>query len=201
MCIAWVALEGLRSPGGATGLLHGTELSQKAGVFKEVFPMKRFALVLCTLGALASAAMAADNQAATPATLPAAVLTKPYTVMLGDMLASAMTQLVPVVKASESFQWRIDGQVVITYDHTSSKLVVSVFADPPIGGYGAPGVVDKAKASLEYFRGKVFPVIATSVGQTYGVSLNDTDLTLVYFNRGTMKEVIRREGAKYLVSE
>lgn len=162
--------------------------------------MKRFALVLCALAALASPVMALDAPVSTDPTLPAAVLSKPYATTLGDAIASTMTQLVPVVKSNESFLWRVDGPVVIAYDHTSAKLVVSVFGDHPIGGYGSPGVVDKAKAALEYFRGKAFPVIATCIGQSYGVSLNDADLTLVYLDRATMKEVLRREGGKYLVS-
>ena len=162
--------------------------------------MKQLAFVLCSLAALASPVLALDTPAPATATLPAAVLSRPYATTLGDAIASTMTQLVPVVKSNASFHWRVDGPVVVTYDHTAAKLVVSVFGDPPSGGYGSPGVVDKAKAALEYFRGQAFPVIATCIGQSYGVSLNDADLTLVYFNRGTMKEVIRREGTKYLVS-
>lgn len=162
--------------------------------------MKRFALVLCALAALTTPVMAIDTPAPTASTLPAAMLNRPYATSLGDAIASTMTQLVPVVKSNASFQWGVDGPVVIIYDHASAKLVVTVFGDPPMGGYGSPGVVDKAKAVLEYFRGKAFPVIATWVGQSYGVTLNDVDLTLVYLNRATMKEVLRREGTKYLVS-
>ncbi len=162
--------------------------------------MKRLGLVLFVLGALATPVMALDSPAPAPPTLPTAILSRPYATTLGDAIASTMTQLVPVVKSNALFLWRVDGPVVITYDHTSAKLVVSVFGDPPSGGYGSPGVVDKAKAALEYFRGQVFPMIATCIGQSYGVGLNDADLTLVYVNRATMKEVLRREGSKYVVS-
>lgn len=57
--------------------------------------MKRFALVLCALAALASPVMALDTPAPTTQTLPAAVLSKPYPATMGDMIASTMTQLVP----------------------------------------------------------------------------------------------------------
>ena len=40
-----------------------------------------------------------------------------------------------------------------------------------------------------------------NIGQAYGVGLDESDLTLIYINRVTMKEVLRLEGAKYLVSE
>lgn len=161
--------------------------------------MKFYALVLCAIVAFSSPAVALTPPAS--ATIPHANLSTPYAAALGDVIAFTMTQLVAVVKSNERFLWRIDGPVVITYDHTSTKLVVSVFGDPPTGGYGSPGGVDKAKAALEYFRAKAFPVISTCIGKSYGVSLDDSDLTLVYFNSGTMKEVLRREGARYLVSE
>ena len=159
--------------------------------------MKHLALILFGLVALTSPAKALDAPDATPPTLSA--VSKTYAT-LGDVIASTMNQLVPVMKANAGYTWRIDGPIIVTYDHTSAKLVVSAYGDPDPAVGASTGSVDRAKTALEYFRGKAFPMIAACIGQNYGVGLNDSDLTLVYFNRRTMKEVIRREGTKYLVS-
>lgn len=170
----------------------------------EALVMKRFALVFCALAALASPALALDTPAPTTPTAPgAASLGKPYVVTLGDMIAFTMTQHMGPVRAMDS---NIGSQMTFAYDHTSRKIVVYVYGDPHssnVFGDSRSGVsVDQAKGSLEYFRSKVFPVLTTIVTKTYNVTLADSDLTLIYLDRtANMKEVLRREGDKYLVAE
>jgi hypothetical protein len=92
--------------------------------------------------------------------------------------------------------------VTFTYDHASRKIVVNVYGDPHSAIGSSPASVDQAKQSLEYFRGKVFPVLADAVTKTYAVSINDSDLTLIYLDRTeNMKEVLRRDSEKYVVAE
>jgi hypothetical protein len=160
--------------------------------------MKRLGLVLCALGALATPVMALD----TPTSVaPAANLSKPYIATLGDMIAFTMSQQMAVVKVMDP---RIVAPTTFTYDHTSQKIVVSVYRDPHasnIFGDSPPGSVDQAKSALEYFRARVFPALATIMTNTYNVTLSESDLTLVYLDRtANMKKVLRREGSKYLVS-
>ena len=162
--------------------------------------MKRLALVLCSLTALASPVIALDSPAPLPAA-PAASLGKPYAVTLGDMIAFTMTQHMAVVRAMDS---NISSQVSFAYDHASQKIDVYVFGDPHASSaFGSSqGSVDHAKGSLEYFRSNILPVLATIVTKTYNVTIADSDLTLIYLDRtANMKEVLRRESNKYLVAE
>jgi hypothetical protein len=153
--------------------------------------MKQFGLVLCALVALASPAGALDTPSSTTLPAPAASLSKPYVVTLGDMIALSITQTIPVLKANDP--WGITADVVASYDRETDKILVSIL--------GTRTSVDDAKAAIEYFRGKVFPALATRITKSYHVSLGEADLTLVYVTRFNMHEVIRREGAKYLVAE
>ena len=152
--------------------------------------MKRLTLVLCALAALASSSAALDTPAPTQ-TVPAAVLKKPYVVMLGDMIALNITQTIPVLKANDP--WSFTADVVANYDRETDKIRVSIF--------GTKTSVDEAKAGIEYFRGKVIPALATQVKRSYHVNLDESNLTLIYITRLNMHEVIRREGAKYFVAE
>jgi hypothetical protein len=157
----------------------------------EVLIMKRFALALCALAALASPAAALDTPTSVTPTLPVAVLNKPYAVMLGDMIALNITQTIPVLKANDP--WAFTADVVAKYDRESDKIRVSIF--------GTKTSVDEAKAGIEYFRGKVIPALAAQIMRSYHVTIDESDLTLVYITRFNMHEVIRREGTKYLVAE
>lgn len=165
--------------------------------------MKRFTLVLCSVAALASPAKALDLPAPVSSAAQAASLGKPFVVTLGDMISSTMTQDMVVLRAVDS---NISAPVTFAYDHTSQKIVVSVYGDPHSSDSffvgSSPGSVDHAKGALEYFRSKTFPVLAALVTRTYNVTIADSDLTLIYLDRtANLKEVLRRESDKYLVSE
>jgi hypothetical protein len=62
--------------------------------------------------------------------------------------------------------------------------------------FGSRNSVDEAEASIEMFRPKVIPGLAAQVGRSYNVAIDETAMTVIYLNRATMKEVIRREDAK-----
>ena len=151
--------------------------------------MKRRVLVLCTLVALATPAFALDTPAPSAPTLPAAVLTKPYAVTLGDMLAICITQTMPVLKSP----WGFDADVLANYDHESGKIQITI--------YGSRTSVDEAKVTVESFRSKVLPLMFARVSKSYHVGLDESALTVIYVTKATMREVIRRESEKYLVSE
>jgi len=162
--------------------------------------MKRLVLVLCTHAVLATSAFALDTPAPAP-TSPAAILSKTYAVTLGDMIASTMTAQMPIVQALDT---NVRSPITCTYDRTAQKIVATVYGNPNVTDVwgNSKGVVDQAKTSLEYFRAKVFPVLSTMVAKTYDVTVSESDLTLVYLDRtANMKEVLRREADKYLVSE
>lgn len=107
----------------------------------------------------------------------------------GDMIALTLTEFMPVVRAmNPSF----DAPVVAAYDPAAGKIVVSV--------YGAHSSVDEAKATLEVFNRSVFPALANAVRRDLRVSIEESDLTVVYFDRThDLREVIRRQGGQYVV--
>ena len=164
--------------------------------------MKRLTLVLCSLAALAAPVLAFDTMSSTGPAAPAASLGKPYAVTLGDMIAFTMSQHMVAVRAMDS---NIASQIVFSYDHASQRIAVCVYGDPhsSTSVFGSSlGSVDQAKGSLEYFRSKVFPVLTTIVRKTYNVTVAESDLTLIYFDRtANMKEVLRRESDRYLVAD
>jgi hypothetical protein len=164
--------------------------------------MKRLTITLCALVVLATPALALDlpNAANTPAA-PAAILSKPYVATLGDMIALTMTSHMTIVQTLDA---NVRSPITLTYDHTSRKIVATVYGDPHVtDAWGnSRGIVDQAKFSLEYFRTKVFPLLSGVITRTYNVTVSDSDLTLVYLDRtAAMKEVLRREADKYVVAE
>lgn len=131
----------------------------------------------------------AQSLSATP-TAPHATLSKPCPTTQGDMVALMLTEFMPVARAMNP--WSIDAPVVAAYDPAAGKIVVSV--------YGARSSVDEAKAALEYFNRSVFPVLASAVQRSLRVSIEESDLTVVYFDRThDLREVIRRQGGQYVV--
>lgn len=149
--------------------------------------MKRAAIVLLLL-ALSSTKATAQSEVDTSATeLPRAVLSKVYAPTLGEMVAQTITQVLVVFKP-------IDAPMLAVYDKGMKKVELSVM--------GGRNSVDGAKQSLDELREKGYPLIALVVGQTYHVSIDDADITLVYVNRlDSYKEVVRRENGRYVVPE
>ena len=153
--------------------------------------MKRSLLVALAALALPLVAQAQTSPATTGApTLAHALLSKPYPMTQGDMVALTMTEYMPLAKA---MNWGFDATVVACYDHPSGKIDVSV--------YGVRSSVDEAKAALEYFLHTVFPVLGNAVSQNLRVRLEETDLTLVYYDRThESREIVRRFDGKYIVN-
>ena len=151
--------------------------------------MKRLLVILSTLAVIASPAFAIDTPAPSTPALPAPVLTKPYAITLGDMLAMCITQTMPVLKSP----WGFDADAMASYDHQSGKIQVTI--------YGSRVSVDEAKGSMEFFRSKVLPPLLVQVAKSYHVGLDESSLTIIYVTKTTMHEVIRRESDKYLVAE
>ena len=151
--------------------------------------MKPFVLVLCAVAAFASLADAQDSPVPAASKLPTAVLSKPYAVTLGDMLSLCITQTMPVLKDP----WGFNADATAIYDREDDKIRVTIF--------GTRTSVDEAKASMEQFRTKVIPLLAAQVAKSYRLTLDESALSLIYVTRATMHEVIRREGAKYVVAE
>jgi hypothetical protein len=164
--------------------------------------MKRFALILLAAAFCVTPAVAQTPSTSETPAAPRAILTTPYAATLGDMIALTMSAGMPIVKATIS---GVDAPVIFAYDRGSQKIVVSVYGDPvqsDIFGNSTGGPVDRAKGALEFFRSKAFPLLGSLVSQTFNVSLSESDLTLVYLNRkNSNREVIRREGNRYLVAD
>jgi hypothetical protein len=158
--------------------------------------MKPLVLALLAVCATVAPAIAADAPAQANATpqLPTAVLSKPYAATLGDMIASTMSQYAQVQKSREGWSGS-DAAVVVMYNHDTNKLVLSLY-----GNVGSTPV-DQARTALDNFRSRSLPILAWAVANTYHVGIAENDVTLVFWNRATMKEILRREDAKYLVAD
>ncbi|HET9328872.1 MAG TPA: hypothetical protein VFQ05_19065 [Candidatus Eisenbacteria bacterium] len=112
-------------------------------------------------------------------------LSKPYTPVLGEMIASTISG---VLATSRTF----DGALTATYDKQADKIVVILM--------GSQNSVDGAKSTMDGFRKNAMPVVAGAIQRQYGVTLNeDSQLLLVYQNRLKATEVVRRENGLYVV--
>lgn len=114
------------------------------------------------------------------------VLSKPYTPVLGEMIASTVSGVLATAKASES-------PLSVAYDKQLGKIVVVMM--------GTHGSVDGAKSAVDNFRKNAMPVIADAIAKQYAVALDeDSQLLLVYQNRSkAYAEVVRRENGQYVV--
>lgn len=114
---------------------------------------------------------------------PAAVLSKPYTPTLGDMVALSMSELMTALKGD------MDAPSIAIYDREAKKVAVLV--------YGSKRTIDGAKESLDRMREKM-EARSAIVGELYQVTLSTSDFGFVYYN-GT-KEIVRWEEGKYVVA-
>ena len=149
--------------------------------------MRRLAVSMLLVGIVSTIAHA-QTPADTAATeYPRATLSKVYAPTLGEMVAQTITQTLVVLKP-------IDAPILAAYDRQEKKIELAVM--------GSRGSVDSARQTLDELRVKGYPLIAYFVGVTYHVSVDDTDVTLVYLNRyDNYKEVVRRENGRYVVPE
>lgn len=130
-----------------------------------------------------AAGLGPGHPRADEAKLPHAVLTKAYSVTLGQAVAGTISTLLATLKP-------IDSPMMAVCD--GDKIEIWIF--------GGRGSADGARSTLEEFQQKASPVIAGIVGSIYGVELADDQMTLVYMNRfDSNKEIMRREDGKYLV--
>jgi hypothetical protein len=137
--------------------------------------MKRIVCPWVLMGALLlpPSARAADN------------LDKSYDWTRGDVAAMRVADLIRMRPEMSSVP------VMATYDGGTKLITLSIA--------GSKSTVDPAKQSLDkllkIMASDVFPAIKKSMG----VELTDADFILVYLFRKQGREVVRRQGGKYLV--
>ncbi len=140
--------------------------------------MNRYATMMLLLCALAVAAPR-------PALADPSRLSKSYDLLLGDVVAQRVTALLAMNPVMA------DVPVLTVYDRENKLLVLTIA--------GGRSEVEQAKNALEklskMLNGEVLPVIKKS----FATDLTDEDFTLIYVNKKVGREVVRREGGKYLV--
>ena len=152
----------------------------RAGTPRQRERMKRnmkrvaaVALLLCAM--LAPAAVHADP----------ARLGKAYDMDVGDVVALRITGLLTLRPEMA------EAPVFAAWDHDRKVLELTVA--------GSQSEVEKAKGALEKLGRILDDKVLPQVNKALGVNLVNGDLTLIYVNRKAAKEVVRREGGKYLV--
>jgi len=120
-----------------------------------------------------------------PALADASRLNKSYDLLLGDVIALRITALLAMQPVMA------DVPVLTVWDGENKVLVLTIA--------GGRSEVEQAKGALEklskMLNGEILPVIKKS----FAADLTDDDFTLVYVNKKVGREVVRREGGKYLV--
>lgn len=131
------------------------------------------ALLLCAL--LLPAAAGADTSK----------LSKSYDLTLGDVVARRVADLLALRPEMA------DAPVLASYEPDKKVLELTVA--------GGRTEVEQAKGALDKLAKMLDDKILPVVNKSFGVSLNNADFTLVYVNRKQGKEIVRREGGKFLV--
>jgi len=124
----------------------------------------------------------AANVDETP-TYPAAVLTKPYAPVLGDMIALNTSELLTALRANT------DPPTVAIFDRDAEKVAVCV--------YGTRGTLDAGKKTLDLVREKM-RILSPMIGYAYHVTLKTEGFGYIYFSND--KELVRWEDGKYTVA-
>ena len=153
--------------------------------------------LILTVTALLSALSAGTVPSSEVPAAPKAIHTNPYTATPGEMIGLTMAQYLPAVRAIDP---SIDDPMAFSYDHDTGRIIVSVYGDPNSTYFGARTPIERAKSALDYFRNKYLPILANEVRQIHHVSLDESDVALIYFGRAhDLREVVRWEGDKYVV--
>ena len=138
--------------------------------------------VIPALAALGLALVSATGRAE-DAHRPTVALSKPYTVTLGQMVATSATTILQTLKP-------IDAPMMAIFN--GEKLEIWV-----LGVRSSP---DGAQETLEKFQQTAWPPLVAMIQGLYGVKLNDQQVVLIYRNRDAdIHEVIRRENGRYVV--
>ena len=139
-------------------------------------------ITLCLSASLVSA----EEPAAKPAPVKK-LLTSPYSVTVGDVLALNLSNVVNAMKP-------IDAPMVVSYDKDEKKIEVAIFgARSSADGYNG------AKAAIEDFLKAGLPMLKM-VSEQFGVDLTDDQLRILYFNRNDgFKLILSRENGIYVM--
>ena len=138
--------------------------------------------VIPALAALGIALVSATGRAEDAHRSPA-VLSKPYAVTLGQMIAASATTILQTLRP-------IDAPMMAIFNGEKIEIWV-------LGARSSP---DGAKETLEKFQERAWPPLVAMIQGLYGVKLNDQQVTVIYRNRDAdINEVIRRENGRYHV--
>lgn len=113
-------------------------------------------------------------------------LSTPYTYTVGDDIALRMEAVFRMTAGLEN-------PATVCYDRKTQNLVTDIF-----GGTDDP---DGAKREIEGYLAAVRDQVAPYAQKRHGITLNDTDVTFVYFNDTGDEppyEVIRREAGQFV---
>lgn len=133
------------------------------------------------------ASVEATSSPAVSRTKGAEQLSRAYTPVVGEMLASDLFQVLVGIRPIDSF-------TTVSYDRQSRTLVLSIF--------GTENSVDRAKRAIEELRAKAIEPLIYRAEVTHGVKLEDADFTIRYLNRSQdYREVVRREAARYVIGD
>jgi len=148
--------------------------------------MKRFPALLaaCLFSLLVPSAACQGQESDTAASTgyPRAMLGKPYTPMLGDLIALSTSELLSAFKGFS------DSPAIAIYDRDAKRIVVIE--------YGSKSTLDGAKKAIDEMREAMKPKMMI-VGSVYKLSLDGADFGYIYSHEG--KELVRWEDGKYTV--
>jgi len=125
-----------------------------------------------------------NSQDKTPAR-PRAILMKPYTPQLGDMIALTTAQLMTGLKT-------INVPTLTVYDRDVKRIGILV--------YGQKATLDRAKATLDGLRESMTGMM-DAVGENYGVSLDEKDFEYAYYDATSGRELVHWANGTYTIGE
>jgi hypothetical protein len=141
--------------------------------------------VACMVLLLASPTLSTSQETAGGTTkgYPTAVLSKPFTPMLGDMIALSVGELVTALKQYA------DAPTIAVYDRDANKIALIM--------YGGRSTLDGAKSSMDDAR-KLMQARIPIIGNLYHVTLAEANFAYVYYH--DEKVLVRWEDGKYTVA-
>jgi hypothetical protein len=148
-------------------------------------------LVLGVVAAIAPYLARANNSKQPGAPLPPpranASLSSPYPYLTGDDIAHRMGFLFRVTAG-------LAPAALVDYDRKAKTIVVEII--------GSAEKTDGAKREIEAFTATIKDRIVPYAKERHGMTLEDRDVTLIYFNDGgegaTPYEIVRRQEGKYV---
>lgn len=149
--------------------------------------MKRNGAIIAAVAALlwfGCSSRPVSSQEKAPAR-PRAILTKPYTPQLGDMIALTTAQLMTGLKT-------INAPTLTAYDRDAKRIGIFV--------YGQKATLDRAKATLDGLR-EGMTTMTDVVGAIYGVKLDEKDFEYAYYDAANGKELVHWADGTYTLGE